>query len=36
MDYSMMDTTCGTIDAFFAEHVVILHQEVTDEMFDAK
>jgi hypothetical protein len=31
-----MDTTSGTIDTFFTEHVVILHQEVSDEMLDAK
>jgi hypothetical protein len=32
----MMNATSGTIDAFFSEHVIILHQEVSDEMLDAK
>jgi hypothetical protein len=32
----MMDSTSGSVDAFFSEHVVKLHQEVGDEMLDAK
>jgi hypothetical protein len=36
MNYSMMKATNGTIDTFFTEHVVILHQEISDEMLDAK
>jgi hypothetical protein len=36
MDYGMMNATCSAIDAFFTEHIIILHQEVGDEMLDAK
>jgi hypothetical protein len=32
----MVNAACGTIDTFLSEHVIILHQEVGDEMLDAK